>query len=106
MSIMRCDHCSGLIDTDFDVEAFTVDESGRYGEGPCLCESCRTSYYCKDCGERPANCDDDCHECLAARYISGEESITQDMEVFPDIWTLPGYAKCLELVRAAQQVAA
>lgn len=107
MSMTRCDRCSELIDTDWDVECYTMDEDGRHGEGPCLCEVCRQSYYCQECGEFPSDCDDDCHRCLADRYITGKDSLPDDMEIFTAIdWTKGGYAKCLALVKAAKQEAA
>ena len=69
MSMMRCEHCSNLIDTDEDVECFTRDERGRYGEGPCLCENCRDDYYCEACGEMPAMDNDTfCMECHPAPF--------------------------------------
>lgn len=64
---MRCEHCSDFIDTDEDVECFTRDEHGKYGEGPCLCESCRDDYYCTSCGEMPRfDQTDFCFECHPA----------------------------------------
>ncbi len=35
MSVMRCDHCSRLVDTDTDLESLYVE--GR----DCLCQWCR-----------------------------------------------------------------
>jgi len=35
MSMMHCDHCSELVDTDMDLESLYV--KGR----DCLCQSCR-----------------------------------------------------------------
>lgn len=35
MSMTRCDSCSGLIDSDEDVECY------YHTEGKCLCEWCR-----------------------------------------------------------------
>lgn len=81
---------------------------GDSGEGwweQSDCEKCHGTgdfYACHECGENEADCDDYCHVCRADMYISGEEDIEQDLEIFHDIWTLPGYAKCLELVNAAK----
>lgn len=42
MSIIRCDHCSRLIDSDYDLEC--VVEVGDKPEEIVLCESCRERY--------------------------------------------------------------
>lgn len=36
MSMVRCDDCSRLIDSDEDMECFTQE-----GNGPIRCENCR-----------------------------------------------------------------
>jgi len=99
MSCVRCMGCSDIIDTDYDVECYR-DESGDM----VYCDPCWDDRVCKTCGEKYADCDDDCHQCLAAKYISGEESLADDMEIFSAIdWLKGGYAKCLQLVWAARR---
>ena len=44
MSMMRCDACDRLIDTDFDVECWQEDDTA-------LCGTCRENYSCAECGE-------------------------------------------------------
>lgn len=44
MSMMRCDACDRLVDTDFYVEGFQEDDS-------FLCSGCVDMYSCAECGE-------------------------------------------------------
>ena len=44
MSMMRCDACDRLIDTDYDTECWQEDDTA-------LCGSCRETYSCAECGD-------------------------------------------------------
>ncbi len=44
MSMMRCDACDRLVDTDYYVEGWQEDDS-------FLCAGCVETYSCAECGE-------------------------------------------------------
>jgi hypothetical protein len=44
MSMMRCDACDRLVDTDYYVEGWQKDDS-------FLCSGCVEKYSCAECGE-------------------------------------------------------
>lgn len=61
MSCMRCDRCSGIVDTDFDLESLYVTGFD------CLCEGCRDQDERYEAPRRePAGLDAFIAECIAA----------------------------------------
>jgi hypothetical protein len=94
LSVVRCDQCGDLIDSDSEPQCFT-----QHGDGPVLCAAHR----CEDCDENPKQCDDKCVECLAQLYIDGIEDLGIDLLVYGKLWEQEHYRDVKARVLAARK---
>lgn len=82
---------------------------GDSGEGfweMSACPKCNGSgefYACVECGENAQECDETCHHCYAALFITGPE-VYDPNETAPGgdrLWDRPGFREAEQLITAA-----
>jgi hypothetical protein len=69
VSMIGCDRCGDLIDSDDDPECFTEGLNGVMGDGPVHCGNCRERLACHVCGDHPGYVDDVCIDCTVHLYL-------------------------------------